>query len=480
MITGIGSSNEQSSVYQLVQQYMVAERLPLQRLEQSKASFGGNLTAFSDLASRLREVRSSLEGFRWSGSLTPLNSFAGTSSSEAVGLTVSGSASEGSHLVQVHSLARAHSVASNAFVGSEPTSLGGAHTFELRQGDETHKIAVDVDLEATNREALRAIVTAINDSEARVTASLVRTDSRTDEYRILLTSKDTGTDAIIHGVSDVGAGKLAMSIGLAGASEKLNFAANTVQEAADATFSIDGLEFVSSTNRVSDALLGVTLELNNVTADPTMVTIERDVESVKEKVGEWLAAYNQLVDFVREQTQGAGSDGAGRGRLTGNSLFMNLRSNMRLLATTPVADETGLAAFTHLAQIGITADREGHLSISDNDLFEDSLLTKSAGIERLFRDENDGVAVRLTDLIDAYVKSGGLITQERSAISGRQRLIDQQIASQEAYLIRREEQLTGELGALQATLYELSSQSSYLSMFGNNTSLNSFLTGGNS
>ncbi len=478
MITGIGSSNKQSSVYSLVQQYMVAERVPLQRLEQSKTAFGTNLTAFSDLAGKLRNVRSSLDGFRWSGSLTPLNSFTGTSSSEAVNLTVSGTAAEGAHTIAVHSLARAHSVASNAFVGDESTTLGGAHTFELRQGEETHKISVEVDLEATNREALRAIVTAINDSDARVTASLVRTDSRTDEYRILLTSKDTGTDAIIHGVSDMGDSKLAKNVGLAGASEELNFAANTVQDAADATFSIDGLEFVSSTNRVSDALLGVTLTLNNVTEDPTMVTIERDVETVKGKVDEWITAYNELVDFVREQTQGADSDGEGRGRLTGNSLFMSLRSNLRLLATNPVADETGTAAFAHLGQIGITADREGHLSISNNDLFEDTLLTQSSEIERLFGDENDGVAVRMTDLIDGYVKSGGLITQERKAISGRQRLIDQQIATQESYLIRREEQLTEELGALQATLYALSSQSQYLSAFGNSTSLNSFLTGG--
>ncbi len=476
-IGSLGSSVEQSSLRQLVQTYMMGEEQQLQRLEASKAEYKGRLTAFTDLSSKLRALNDAISDFRWTGSLTPLNSFAAKSSSEAVTVSVDGSASEGSHTVAVHTMARAHSIASNAFLGEEAASMGGKHVLELVQGEETYKIAVSIDEDATNREALLAIVDAINGSDAQVNASLVQTDSRSGEYRILLTSQETGTSHVIHSLRDL-TGELATHVGIQGDSDGIDFAANTVQEAVDASFSVDGLAFVSSSNRVENAIRGIRLDLNEVADEPLTVTVERDVEVVREGLDTFITAYNELVDYVRAQTQGAGSDGEGRGAMTGNSLFMNLRSSLRAqVAARLTADTEGEGALSGLGQIGITTTTDGKLRVSDADALEDALLTRAEAVEDLFADNENGIAVGLYDTVRGYVRAGGLISQERSLIGTRQRTLDRRIEREEAYLARREQQLTEQLAALQATFMELSSQNNLVQSMGSGSDLTSFLTG---
>lgn len=476
-IGSLGSSVEQSGLYQLVQTYMMGEEQQLQRLQTSKSEYNEHLSAFTDLSGKLRALNDAIGDFRWTGALTPINRFTAEASSEAVSVSADGGATEGSHTVAIQTLARAHSIASNAFTGEEVSSLGGKHVLELVQGEETHEIAVSIADDATNREALLAIVDAVNRSGAQVTASLVQTDSRTGEYRILMTSQETGTAHVIHSVRDV-TGQLATHVGIRGDSDEIDFAANTVQEAVDASFSVDGLAFISSSNRVEGAIRGLTLDLQKVSEEPLTVTVERDVEAVREELDAFITAYNELIDYVRSQTQGADADGEGRGAMTGNSLFMNLRSSLRAQVAARLAPDGAAAdALTSLAQIGITTDSDGQLRVSDADALEDAILTQSEAIETLFADEGRGIAVGLYDTVRGYVRAGGLISQERSLIGSRQRTLDRRIEREQDYLARREQQLTEQLASLQATLLELNSQRSMVQSMGSTSDLTSFLTG---
>ncbi len=472
-ISGLGGANPNASVYSIVQQYMQLEQAGMDRLEEAKSDLELRNAAYDDLGSKLRDLRTQLSDFRWTGSLTPLNTFASTSSDEsAVEITVNGSASEGLHTVNVRTLARAHSIASREFVGEDATSLAGTHTFQVTQGGETFEISVTIDAEATNQEAMSSIVSAINASGAGVAATLAATDSRTDGYRILLTSRTTGTDSMISEITDTN-GTLASQLGLNGSSTEQGFSDNTVQKAADAKFSIDGLDFVSSTNQVSGALTGVTLNLSGVTEDGVTVAVERDVDAIRESIEDLLESYNALVGFIGTRTRGADETGEGRGLMTGNTLFMSLRTQIRREATGDVADPLGEAELVRLSQIGITADREGKLSISDTEALEDALATQPTEVVRLFSEEDEGIAVRITDLVDTYVKAGGLLAQQDNLAQMRMRTIDQRIEREEERLLRREDQLMEQFASLQNVLSQLSQQQQILSAMGSTTTTSS-------
>jgi flagellar hook-associated protein 2 len=179
-----------------------------------------------------------------------------------------------------------------------------------------------------------------------------------------------------------------------------------------------------------------------------------------------LDAYNELLDYVREKTSGADSEGEGRGPLTGDTIFMTLRGQLRSLATDAVPDLLGESQLVRLSEIGITASREGRLTISDQDAFEEALLDRPDEVERLFADEDEGVAVRTVELIDRYVNAGGLLASQRQLAQIRQRTLDQRIEREETYLARREEQLAEQLAALQNMMYQLQQQQQILESLG--------------
>ncbi|MFH1144579.1 MAG: flagellar cap protein FliD N-terminal domain-containing protein, partial [Candidatus Eisenbacteria bacterium] len=136
--TGGISSTSDSQIAALVQNYLQLERLPLTRLETNRSILDQQLAAFQELKEHLRDLRTALDPFRWTGALTPLNCFQASSSQEGVlTATVSGSAAEGSHTITVQSLARAHSVGSAAFAGDAIATVSGTHGFQITAAGKT-------------------------------------------------------------------------------------------------------------------------------------------------------------------------------------------------------------------------------------------------------------------------------------------------------------------------------------------------------
>lgn len=466
IVGGIGGANPSAGVYELVQQYMSLEQTNMNRLTATKSEEQSRSSALTELNTKLRTLRTALDDFRWTGSTMPINAFSANTSDESiVGISANGQATEGGHTITVSSLARAHSIVSNEFEGGETASLAGQHTFEIEQGGETFEVSVTIEEDDTYREALARIATALNSSGAEISASVAATDSRTESVRLLLTSRETGTSSMISAVKDV-SGNLAATIGLAGSSTAEQYADNTVQTAADALFNVDGLDFVSASNRVTGALNGVTLTLTNVGDTPVSLTIERDLDTIKESLADLIETYNTTVSYVRQQTQAADEEGENRGLFTGNTLFTSLRTQLRLEVMGDVSDPTGQAELVRLGELGITSDRYGLLSLSDEDALEDALLNHASDVERLFTDSEDGIAVRLVELLDRYVNAGGMIASQREIQQLRLRSIDDRIAREESYLERREEQLTTELAQLQSMLESLNQQQQYMAAIG--------------
>ncbi len=453
------SASAQSGVYSLVQQYLSLEKTAYARLQAQKADVQQRRSVVTDLGTQLRALRSAIYDFRWEGVSNPINTFATASSdSSIVTASASGNASQASHVVTVKSLAQAHSIASAELAGDEVSELAGTHRFHIRQDGQSYDVTVTIGEEATYADVLAAAAGAINASGAKVTATVATTNAADGRRRLLLTSQVTGTRALIAEVAD-DSGRLARTLGFAGASDsQRGYGASTVQEATDAEFTVDGLTFISASNRASGVLSGLTLDLVAAGDKPVTVTVDRDVDAIRTKVQGFIEAYNKLLGYVREKTKGADETGQGRGAYASDSLFTTLRGMLRAAATAQVPDAAGQADLVRLAQLGITADSEGRLSISDRTAFEDALADRPDQVQRLFADGEQGLAVRLVAMLDRYTKAGGLLDQQTGVMRSRQRAIDDRIAREEARLARREEQLTTQLAGLQVMAQQLQRQ----------------------
>src|SRR5690606_35945365 len=95
------------------------------------------------------------------------------------------------------------------------------------------------------------------------------------------------------------------------------------------------LDVVRSTNTISDALAGVTLNLQAAEPGQSLnLTVGRDLDAAVRKVQDFASAFNAVVDFHQQQRQ------------SGAALYANgsLRSVMDSLKDVLLSDVAGIAA----------------------------------------------------------------------------------------------------------------------------------------
>lgn len=116
-----------------------------------------------------------------------------TSSDESLVLAAAGSAATpGVQSLRVLGLATAHQVASQGF--DDPNSQITSGTFQIQAGGSAATITID-----PSNNTLTGLARAINSAAIGVTATIINdgSDSRTQPYRLLLSSNNTGTDNAI-------------------------------------------------------------------------------------------------------------------------------------------------------------------------------------------------------------------------------------------------------------------------------------------
>ncbi|MGQ0766230.1 MAG: flagellar filament capping protein FliD [Gemmatimonadota bacterium] len=138
---------------------------------------------------------------------------------------------------------------------------------------------------------------------------------------------------------------------------------------------VDGVVLSRTTNAISDALSGVTLNL--LQAEPgttTAVTVERDSDALATRVKDLATTYNELIRFRTEQSvQDA--------PLRGNT---SLRSSISTFTTALLTDVAGLTGvFARAGSAGLALQSDGTLKL-DEAVFKSALATNFAEVVRLF------------------------------------------------------------------------------------------------
>ena len=461
----------QLNVEGLVASVMAVERRPLSGLQADQRTLSVRSATLSDLKSALSALRSKAQALTQAGTLSPFQAKAVSSSSATVATaTASSSALPALHALSVSQLAKLSTIVSQQLTGSATdvvTAEGaGAKSVKITY-DGTDPatsgtaVTVNVTLTAgdTNSTILTNLATAINNDStlgAKVSASVVNDTATT--ARLVLTSKLTGQANKVR-VADT-TGTLLSTVGLNSESASVGtgggflFADNLL----DATFKLDGLAITRSSNSVSDVLTGVTINLLGLSTSDVTLTASADKTSMKASVQAFLDAYNKALKFLRERTLSGGS-------LAGDMTYGSLVSNLRSDAGGKVSSaQIGIGNSALLADVGITAAKDGTLSIGDTTKFGSAADTQLSGLTDLFASAN-GVATRLITRLDEFVNSldvstnrGGIIDGSLSTVTSRVNNINKQIATMTDRLSKREAALRKQLLNMQKALSELSAQ----------------------
>ena len=287
---------------------------------------------------------------------------------------------------------------------------------------------------------------AAGQSSIKSAASATVFASASGQYVLSLKANATGTAA---GFSVSGASLTGVT-------------ATEYQTAQDAQFNLNGVSFTRASNSVSDALVGVTLNLSAATVSPVTLSISQAESTAKAKLENLAKSYNDLLTLYKQQTQ-ASSDSSTRGIL--NSDFA-LSSLMRQLLTGLMKPLTGtagsaLTGATDLTALGLKLSDTGTLAVDDKLLNTSTTLQSrlAAGLKIGYdADQGNDLSTRITQMLT----SGGVL-QERIATEQKvQSDLNTRKTNLQDKLLAVEARYTAQYSALDALLFKLNSTSDSL------------------
>jgi flagellar hook-associated protein 2 len=272
--------------------------------------------------------------------------------------------------------------------------------------------------------------------------------SNTGQYVLSLKSKNTG----VAGAFSLTGNAVADGI------SKLEY-----QAAQNAVFKLNGVTFTRSSNSVSDALTGVTLNLATTTASPITLTVSNDPVSARPKLDALVKAYNDLYSLYKSQTASS-MDVSARGIL--NSDF-GVSSMMRQLVTglmLPMTNITGgaLTGQTDLSAMGLKLLDSGNLAVDDTLLAANSgtLQTRlAAGIRIGYSSTSSS---DLASQIGDMILSGGVIQDRIASEQSTQSDLNKRKTALQEKLIGVQARYTAQYASLDALLFKLQGTSDSL------------------
>lgn len=380
---GIGSGLD---INGLVSKLMEVEKAPLTALAKKEADYQAKLTAYGTLKGSLSSFQTAAKGL---SSSSKFNTTKATASDTTIlSATTTSIAKTGSYSIEVTDLAKAHKISSFALPDS--TSAIGTGTLTIDFGTYTagapgtfavnaDKTSKAITIDSSNN-SLAGIRDAINQADAGVTASIL---SDGTGYRLVLSSDDSGAassmrilvsdDGDSNDTDDLGLSQLAFDpTGAAGSGKNLDTATEVLAQ--DAVLKIDGVTVTKSSNSISDAISGVTLNLLKETTvgTPITLTVARDTTSVKTAVEGFVKAYNDLNATVKT-LGGYDAKTQKGGLLLGDTTLRSVQSELRRTISQTLEYSDG--GVSSLSDVGVTFQRDGTLALNSSKL--DTVLADS-------------------------------------------------------------------------------------------------------
>ncbi|GJL73921.1 flagellar filament capping protein FliD [Nitrosomonas sp.] len=364
---GIGSGLD---INNIVGQLMEIERRPLTALDGKEARQQAQLTAFGSLKGALSSFQNNISALTDPAKFTAVT--ANFSDDAVATASASSSAIAGNFSVEVQTLAQAQKLKSenfaspNAFIGSGALTIQfGSYSdgvFTLNPDKAAQSITIPPD-----QASLTGVRDAINDADAGVSASIIN-DGSGD--RLVIASKDTGlsnalkitvTDDDLNNTDNVGLSQLAFDASTGGVANLTETVA-----AENATLVIDGIPISKASNKISDAIEGVTLELLKADLGNTKtLSIARDTASIQEAIESFVTSFNDLNETIINLSKFDAANNQAS-VLTGDATLRSIQNQLRGAFNTFLSTAGG--GLSTLSDIGVTFQEDGTLELDTEKL----------------------------------------------------------------------------------------------------------------
>lgn len=345
----------------IVSQLMSVEQNKITLLKNQQSTLTAQQNAMNQLQGYLTTLQNQAASMADSSSFfsysSSLSSNTTTDPSTLLSVQTSSSATAGQHSIVVQQLAQAMSEGSSAAVQDSTNTAATSDTQALGLSGSFTINGQTVSVATTD--SLQSIANTINQldtgsSPSGVTASVINVG--TNDYRLVLTNDATGSTGYTLSGADLTGALANLQLGTP----------QSIQTGQDAQLTVDGYTLTRSSNTITDAISGLTLNLTK--ADPsTTVTLNVgvDTQAVTKNIQSFVTDYNQVMDFINKQEQYDPTTKTS-GPLAADSLVHSIQSELSsaLLQAVP-----GLASDRNsLVLMGITPDSNGHLNIDTTTL----------------------------------------------------------------------------------------------------------------
>lgn len=435
---GIGSGLQ---VNDIVSQLMEIERQPIDNLTTKKSFVNAQISAYGSLKSKVSDFQTAMSNLN---SPEKFQVYQATSGSESVFTSsVSSGAVAGNYNIEVVNLAERDKIATKAYTDSN--TVVGEGTLNISIGADSFELTID----GTNN-TLAGIRDAINNAtdNTGVSATIVTGD---DGARLVLSSEETGTDnALRISVTDSDGGntdETGLSALAYNPEGGVEFRA-AISSAQNALVRIDGFNVSSSTNTITGAIDGITI--NAASIGSTTLSVTRDDEKILESVEAFATAFNALRTEINNQRSG---------QLEADSTLLSLER--QVFDVLNAGSSIDGSSFSYLIEAGVSIDKNGVMGV-DSDRINDIMNTDFESFTNLFASENGGFAAKLSNLANGWLETNGLIDSREDGLKTQVEGIDDQILRMEDRLISVEARIRAQFTALDTLVSSLNNTSSFL------------------
>jgi flagellar hook-associated protein 2 len=418
----------------IVSQLLEIKKQPIYRLQQRKTEYQAQISALGTFKSKLQALQDATEKLDTANEFSALK--ASSSDEDILQVTAGSTAAPGSYSIEVLSRAVAQKDMSQGYDSLFDSVGSGTISFTV-DGEVT-------EVPLVGYTSIESLANLINDNVEGVGASILYDGSETGGYRLVLSGAEAGSAG-------------AFTADFSGLTGGISPVLTTTTAAADAQLLIDDVAVTATSNKVEDAISGLTLDLRDQEPGKQIfVEVARDNEGIAELVKGMVDAYNDVFSFVKDQSK---SDAD----LSDNPTLRTVASRLESIFSSSYED--GLGSISTFSLVGITRG-DGRLLEFDEDDFSDALSDSFGGVRDLFieRDGNEGKMVQLQDLIDTLTDSTeGIFKTSTDLLNDKIRNADDTIAryerSVESYKVTLERKFT----AMEMMVSQLQAQGGYLS-----------------
>lgn len=435
-----------------------AEKGRLKPITQQQSSFTARLTAFGTLKSSLEKFQTANTALN---DATLFKSTTAVSNSTDLTVSTTAGAAAGIYKINVTQLAQAQSIRTTSTVTDSKAAQGNdnaSRTLIIKQDGKEKPLEIKLTKDQTSLEGMRD---AINNANGGVTASIVKV--KDNDFQLVLTSSNTGLTNQMS-VSVSGDEKLNQFISFNNPNSS-NSNVEQIVEAKDAVLTVNGINIVRSSNTVTDAPQGLTLNLTKEVKDVT-VTVSNSNEKSTTAIKAWVDAYNALVDTIGTLTKytsvdpGAEEQNASNGALLGDSTVRTIQTGIRGQFSSSAND----GKFQTLSQMGITQDgTTGKLKIDDEKL-KKALTDNSVDVQQLLVGDGKetGITTKVASLVKGYLADDGIIDSAQDSINATLKKLTKQYLSVSASIDDTIARYKAQFTQLDTMMSKLNNTSSYL------------------